>query len=137
MSQSPQKSVPSFLAQARLFYADAFAHHRKGELAEAMAEWEDLDDSEQRFTLAHLAYLGLEAQAQTQAMLARTNALLDELSEVFVLFVEASFAENPEAEEDDEVVDESEVLPFVSPLNEHAPQPGDDIIDAEPAGEQP
>ena len=135
MSQSPQKSVPSFLAQARLFYADAFAHHRKGELAEAMAEWEDLDDSEQRFTLAHLAYLGLEAQAQTQAMLARTNALLDELSEVFVLFVEASFAENPEAEEDesDEVSDESEALP----LNEHAPQPGDDIIDAEPAGEQP
>lgn len=129
MSNAPKKSVPAFLAQARAFYAEAFAHRRKSELANAMSEWGDLDESEQSFTLAHLAYLDLEAQAQTQTLLVSVRDLLDEIAEALTVAVEASFAEE---DEEDDSQDEVEAAPL---LFEAAPAPAPDIIDAEPAGE--
>lgn len=54
---------PAFLDAARAFYAEAFEHRRKRDLAASMAEWGELDAAEQRFTIAHLLYLNLHAQA--------------------------------------------------------------------------
>jgi hypothetical protein len=129
MPKTPKKSVPPFLAQARTFYAEAFAHHRKDELAEAMAEWTELDETEQSFALAHLAYLDLEAQAVTHQLLGQVRDLLDELAEAFTMAVEASLdAPAPEATGHDH----ADGLPF-----EPAPSPAPDIIDAEPIGSAP
>lgn len=127
MPQNKQKSIPTFLAQARAFYADAFAHNRKAALSDAMSEWEDLDDAEQRFTLAHLSYLHIEAQAQNQQLLTQIRDLLDELAEGLTVAVEA-FAEGPveeEAEEDFEMDNPPLELPSL---------PVPDVIDAEPSG---
>ncbi|HMV66965.1 MAG TPA: hypothetical protein PKA64_08955 [Myxococcota bacterium] len=68
MSENKPRN-PAFLDAARAFYAEAFEHRRKRDLARSMAEWSDLDDAEQRFTIAHLLYLNLHAQAaQTRAL---------------------------------------------------------------------
>ena len=126
MPRTQQKSVPTFLTQARAFYADAFAHHRKADLADAMSEWEELDDAEQRFALAHLSYLNLEAQAQTQQLLVQLRDLLDELAEGLTVAVEA-FAESAEEEEPEEAFE-------VEQPEEGVSMPIPDVIDAEPAG---
>jgi hypothetical protein len=96
MPKTQKKSVSPFLAQARAFYAEAFAHQRKSELADAMAEWTELDEAEQSFALAHLAYLDLEAQAVTHQLLGQVRDLLDELAEAFTMAVEASMDESRE-----------------------------------------
>ena len=68
MSENQPRN-PAFLDAARAFYAEAFEHRRKKDLARSMAEWSELDDAEQRFTIAHLLYLNLHAQAaQTRAL---------------------------------------------------------------------
>ena len=68
MSENKPRN-PAFLDAARAFYAEAFEHRRKKDLARSMAEWSELDDAEQRFTIAHLLYLNLHAQAaQTRAL---------------------------------------------------------------------
>ena len=72
---------PAFLEAARVFYADAFEHRRKKDLAEAMAEWADMDEGEQSFAVAHLLYLNLKAQADTLRVLADVRDLLDEVAD--------------------------------------------------------
>jgi hypothetical protein len=119
-----RKSVPPFLAQARTFYAEAFAHTRKSDLADAMTEWTELDEAEQSFALAHLSYLQLEAQAQTQQLLGQVRDLLDELAEAFTLAVEASVAE-PQEETTEEVASvelPSEPLPLPDIIDAVAPE---------------
>jgi hypothetical protein len=136
MPKGSKKSVPPFLTQARAFYADAFAHHRKSELADAMSEWTELDEAEQSFAIAHLAYLGIEAQAQTQQLLVQVRDLLDELAEAFTVAVEASFAEPPPDEDGDDGGADEPVLMDSEPLD--LAQLGlPDVIDAEPAGGSP
>ena len=130
MPKNQQKPIPTFLAQARAFYADAFAHHRKATLSDAMSEWEELDESEQSFTLAHLSYLNIEAQAQTQQLLVQVRDLLNEIAEAFTVAVEASFADEVEQEEEIEVPGEDLPLPEL-------PQSHADVIDAEPPAGSP
>lgn len=124
MPGTNKKSVPAFFQQARTFYADAFEHRRKADLADAMAEWGELDDAEQSFALAHLAYLQLEAQAGTQQLLTHIRGLLDELAEAFTLAVEASMADPTASEATDEGVRDS------PPEAVEIPH----ILDAEPEG---
>lgn len=124
MPKNQQKSIPAFLAQARAFYADAFAHHRKATLSDAMSEWQELEESEQSFTLAHLSYLNIEAQAQTQQLLVQVRDLLDEIAEAFTVAVEASFADEVELEGTLEEEEPPEPVSLPIP----------DVIDAAPAG---
>lgn len=72
---------PAFLEAARAFYADAFEHRRKKDLAAAMEEWTDLDAPEQTFAIAHLQYLNLKAQADTLRVLVDVRDLLDEVAD--------------------------------------------------------
>jgi hypothetical protein len=72
---------PAFLEAARAFYADAFEHRRKKDLAAAMEEWADLEEGEQSFAVAHLLYLNLKAQADTLRVLVDVRDLLDEVAD--------------------------------------------------------
>jgi hypothetical protein len=104
---------PAFLDAARAFYAEAFEHRRKKDLARSMAEWSDLDDAEQRFTIAHLLYLNLHAQAaQTRALRKLRDLVGDVLDRVDDALQPDEGDEDEEPALDDEpaVVDVAEVV---------------------------
>ena len=79
-SRAPK--TPAFLDAARTFYAEAFEHRRKRDLAASMVEWADLDPAEQRFAVAHLLYLNLHAQAAQVRALRQLRELLGDLVDV-------------------------------------------------------
>ncbi len=72
---------PAFLEAARAFYADAFEHRRKKDLAAAMEEWAEMDEAEQSFAVAHLLFLNLKGQADTLRVLVDVRDLLDEVAD--------------------------------------------------------
>jgi predicted TPR repeat methyltransferase len=117
----PTKKNPNFLDLARTFYGEAFEAKTQRELAEAMAEWEEMEPGEQSFATAHLLYLQLQAQAQTQQLLGHVRSLLDELAEAFTAAVVA----NLEQDQDEEPQS------FDDEADEAMPEPM--VIDAEPA----
>ena len=112
MSENKPRNT-AFLDAARAFYAEAFEHRRKKDLAQSMAEWSDLDDAEQRFTIAHLLYLNLHAQAaQTRALRQLRDLVGDVLDRVDDALQSDDGDEDEEPALDDEpaVVDVAEVV---------------------------
>jgi hypothetical protein len=75
------RGEPRYLQVAHHFYGEAFGARREVALAEAMADWSELNEDEQSFAVAHLHYLGLLAQARTQKLLVQVRDLLDEAVE--------------------------------------------------------
>lgn len=75
------RGEPRYLQVAHHFYGEAFGARREVALAEAMADWSELNEDEQSFAVAHLNYLGLLAQARTQKLLLQVRDLLDEAIE--------------------------------------------------------
>jgi hypothetical protein len=124
------RKEPRFLQIARRFYGEAFDATRPKDLSAAMADWTELNEDEQAFTIAHLHYLGLLAQARTQALLLQIRDLLDEVAEGL----------EPEEDEDEDAdgFDGDEDLP-----PEPEEQPEDEPVldgdqdDAEPQAELP
>jgi hypothetical protein len=114
----PTKKNPNFLELAHAFYGEAFGAKTQRELAESMAEWEEMEPGEQCFATAHLLYLQLQAQAQTQQMLGHVRSLLDELAEAFTAAVVANLEQEQDEARSDEEPSE----------NLHEPM----VIDAEP-----
>lgn len=100
----PSKSPvnPAFLDTARAFYAEAFDHKRKRDLADSIAEWSEMDEGEQSFAVAHLLFLNLQAQAGTQRILGQVRDLLDEVAESLTTAIEASLPDPDEADRDDD-----------------------------------
>jgi hypothetical protein len=100
----PSKSHvnPAFLDTARAFYAEAFDHKRKRDLADSIAEWSEMDEGEQSFAVAHLLFLNLQAQAGTQRILGQVRDLLDEVAESLTTAIEASLPDPDEADRDDD-----------------------------------
>ncbi len=121
----PKTTNPNlqFLDTARAFYAEAFDHKKKRDLAHSMEEWAELGEDEQSFAVAHLLYLNLQAQAAGQRLLVQVRDLLDEVAEGLTTAIEESLPPEP-----DEDLDASDELP---------PEPGDlpPVVDApvEPA----
>ena len=76
-----KKRAPAFLTTARRFYGEAFGSRTRREYLESMADWAELSEDDQAFTLAHLQYLNLLAQARTQHLLVQVRDLLDEVAE--------------------------------------------------------
>ena len=76
-----KKRAPAFLVTARRFYGEAFGSRTRREYLESMADWAELSEDDQTFTLAHLQYLNLLAQARTQGLLVQVRELLDEVAE--------------------------------------------------------
>lgn len=69
------------IAVAHALYGPAFEHQSKKDVSESMAEWAEMSEEERAYVAAHLAYLNIVAQAQTQRQLGRIASLLDELVE--------------------------------------------------------
>ena len=74
-------NTPAFLHTAKSMYGEAFGPRRQADLAESMADWAELTDEERSFTLAHLQYLNLVAQAGTQRLLVQVCELLAEIED--------------------------------------------------------
>lgn len=80
-AQPRRPKNPAFLDAARAFYAEAFEHRRKKDLARSMAEWGELDNAEQRLAIAHLLYLNVHAQAAQLRALRQLRNLLSDLAD--------------------------------------------------------
>ena len=122
--QSPQ---PAFLDTARAFYAEAFEHKKKRDLARSIAEWSEMDEDEQSFAVAHLLYLNLQAQAAGQKLLVQVRDLLDEVAEGLTTAIEESLSPEPAEDLDpsDELPPEpGELPPVVDAVVEPAPADG-------------
>lgn len=115
-----------FLDTARAFYAEAFDHKKKRDLARSMEEWGELGEDEQSFAVAHLLYLNLQAQAAGQKLLVQVRDLLDEVAEGLTTAIEESLS--PEPVEDLDASDElppepGELPPVVDVPAEPVPAP--------------
>ncbi len=75
-----KKSVPAFITTARRFYRPSFGSLSRREYLESQADWAELTEDEQTFTLAHLLYLNLVAHARGQHLLTQIRDLLDEVA---------------------------------------------------------
>ena len=108
------KSVSVF-DQAHRFYGEAFEVTSPHDMADAMAEWADLAPSERTFTLTHLLYLNLMAQAGTHLLLRKVWQVLDELVD------EMEDQDHRREDDDAEDAEDDEDGP-----GEHDPGGGDD-----------
>ena len=116
-----------FLDTARAFYAEAFDHKKKRDLARSIEEWGELGEDEQSFAVAHLLYLNLQAQAAGQKLLVQVRDLLDEVAEGLTTAIEESLSPEPAEDLDpsDELPPEpGELPPVVDAVVEPAPADG-------------
>lgn len=72
---------PAWMEHARQFYGAAFEVNDAAELSGAIRDFAELSDAEQRFTLAHLLYLNLQAQTQGARLLRELRDTLDEVAD--------------------------------------------------------
>ena len=109
MSRMPQGWKPRWSEIAHRFYGDAFGPHHSADLSASMDEWAHLTAEEQSFTLAHLFYLGLEAELTTQRMLRRTCSLLERMGGSMDEFLDRleEFEETEEPIHETDEVDEA------------------------------
>ena len=104
MSKFPQARqaktfTPAWMRSARAWYGSAFEPKKKGDLAESMSDWSEMDPAERGFVLAHLQYLGLQAQLGTQKMLRELRALFEEVGDEVIEALEGvADAVEPEEE---------------------------------------
>ena len=99
---------PAFFKLARTFYGDAFGAKSTKALSEAMTDWTELTEDEQTFTIAHLHYLGLLAQARTQKLLLQVRDLLDEVADSLGDVLEGADADDDGYEGSEEPEDDGE-----------------------------
>lgn len=141
--QSPQ---PAYLDTARAFYAEAFEHKKKRDLARSIAEWSEMEEGEQSFAVAHLLYLNLQAQAAGQRLVTQVRDLLDEVAESLTTAIEASIPDEDEepASPDDDLIDEDDQdpdgFPVEAPMQDAEERPAEvvtpDAIDGDDADPQ-
>ena len=129
-----KKRAPAFLTTARRFYGEAFGSRTRRAYLESLADWSELHEDDQAFTLAHLQYLNLLAQARTQHLLVQVRDLLDEVAEGIGDVLE------PEDEDEDHVEGghqgEDDLPPELEELADQVPQFDDEPDeDQEPLGE--
>ena len=129
MSKFPQARqaktfTPAWMRSARAWYGSAFEPKKKGDLAEAMADWTEMDPAERGFVLAHLQYLGLQAQLGTQKMLRELRALFEEVGDEVIEALEGlADAVEPEEEGEPDTDTDADV--------------GDEVADAGDAATEP
>ena len=124
------KSVSVF-EQAHRFYGQAFEVTSTRELADSMAEWGDLAPPERTFTLTHLLYLNLMAQAGTHLLLRKVWETVEDLADEMEDQAgdrgdgdddqDADDLEDEDPAEDGEDGDDEAVIKPASPLQHAAP----------------
>jgi hypothetical protein len=143
--QPRSRKEPGFMKLAHRFYGEAFDVKRLRQLSAAMADWSELTEDEQSFTVAHLHYLNLLAQARTQKLLLQVRDLLDEVAEGLGDVLDPEDDEDQDEDDDQEHHDEitldddegfdgdAELPPEPEDLHDDAePVLEDDQDDAEP-----
>lgn len=73
--------APAPARVGRALYGEAFEARSAEDLSDAIADWAALDNAERSFAIAHLLYLGLQAQGRIAHHLGRARQQLDTLSE--------------------------------------------------------
>ena len=81
MTDRPPRTPPPHRV-ARELYGEALGADTPSALADAMDAWHDLDDSEQRYVVAHLIFLQIQSQARSSAATMRVLDAVDDLTEV-------------------------------------------------------
>jgi len=118
----------SIFEQARRFYGRAFEVASPRDLSDAMADWADLGAPERTFTLSHLLYLNLMAQAGVQALLHQllltVEDVADDLDEDDGNREEDDLEDEPAGEPEDDFEDGTDQDEPVEPESEEAPPPG-------------
>jgi hypothetical protein len=143
--------APSWLKAARGYYGAAFEAKKKTDLAEAMADWSEMDSDERGFVLAHLQYLNLLAQRDIHRLLLELRASVEVIGDEVIEAVELAGGEpdeelleaddyEGEPEQEPVILDEEPVAAPVPTLvavpNEPEPEDDDDPeADHEPAPE--
>ncbi len=133
------RKEPRFLQLARRFYGEAFDVHRGKELSAAMADWSELTEDEQSFTIAHLHYLNLLAQARNQKLLLQVRELLDEVAEGIGDVLDPEDEDDDHDSGDEEGFDgDDELPPEPEDLADDQPEPvlEDAQDDAEPSDDE-
>ena len=98
--------APSWLKAARGYYGAAFEAKKKTDLAEAMADWSEMDSDERGFVLAHLQYLNLLAQRDIHRLLLELRASVEVIGDEVIEAVELAGGE-PDEELLEETGDEA------------------------------
>ena len=95
----------SVFEQAHRFYGEAFEVTSSRELAVSMADWAELAPAERTFTLTHLLYLNLMAQAGTHLLLRKVWEAVEDLADEME---DQAGGEGEDGEDDDQEVDDLE-----------------------------
>ena len=111
----------SVFEQAHRFYGQAFEVTSTRELADSMAEWADLAPAERTFTLTHLLYLNMMAQAGTHLLLRKVWDAVEDLADEL----------EDQADDDREPGDDTAVPPGVTIPAAVTPPVDDDEYDDE------
>lgn len=75
------KGVQNVFQVARALYGAAFEPKSRARVGEAMADWSELSEEERSFTLGHLLYLNLYAQASTLRVLREIRDGLEDIDD--------------------------------------------------------
>lgn len=104
-TQAPTRGRQSVFQVARELYGAAFEPKSRTKVGEAMADWAELSEAEQSFTLGHLLYLNLYAQASTLNVLREIRDAVQAVDDAVQTLAddtgdEAGDDEEPPADED-------------------------------------
>ncbi len=81
MPDNDRPRTPRYLDQADTFYKEPFDRDNTKDLSSSIADWSLLTDAERSFTIAHLLYLNLQAQAHNGRVLRETRNALEEIAD--------------------------------------------------------
>ena len=118
------KSVSVF-EQAHRFYGQAFEVTSSRELADSMADWSDLAPAERTFTLTHLLYLNLMAQAGTHLLLRKVWETVEDLADEMEDQADRGGDDGDEDEEADDDGDGADDEPEVDDLEADDGEPAE------------
>ena len=124
------KNKLSIFQQARRFYGEAFEASTNRDLADAMADWSDLGAPERTFTLSHLLYLNLMAQAGVQTLLHELLVTAEDVADD--LGGEGDGGDDDDDEDDDDQDEEVEDLEDDSEPEEEPELDDDEVEDSSP-----
>lgn len=99
-TNAPSRGKQNVFQAARELYGAAFEPKSRARVGAAMADWAELSEEERSFTLGHLLYLNLQAQASTLTVLRGIRDGVDNIDDT-VLELSEALAGDEEDDDDD------------------------------------
>lgn len=88
-TNAPSRGKQNVFQAARELYGAAFEPKSRARVGAAMADWAELSEEERSFTLGHLLYLNLQAQASTLTVLRGIRDGIDNIDDTVLELSEA------------------------------------------------